>query len=80
MTVAEQWIQQGKKEGHQAGRQEGRQEGEAELLLWQLQEKFGPAVVERYREQIEQADEATIRTWSVCLLRAETIDVVFTDD
>ena len=67
MTAAEQWIEQ------------GRQAEGSELLLLQLQAKFGSTVVERYRKNIERANEATIRTWSIRLLTAETIDAVFAD-
>ncbi|MFP4146125.1 MAG: hypothetical protein ACLFSI_00230 [Halorhodospira sp.] len=58
-------------------RQEGRLEGEAGLLLWQLEQKFGQAATEPYRERLEQADEATIRRWSVNILTAERIEDVF---
>ncbi|MFP4649150.1 MAG: hypothetical protein ACLFMS_08165 [Halorhodospira sp.] len=75
MTVAEQWVQRGRQEGRQAGRQEG----EVELLLWQIRERFGSEAAERYRQQVEQADEAMIRTWSVRLLRAEAVEDVFAD-
>ncbi|MFP4147836.1 MAG: hypothetical protein ACLFSI_09025 [Halorhodospira sp.] len=66
--------------GIEKGRQEGRQEGEVELLLWQIREKFGSEAADRYRQQVEQADEAMIRTWSVRLLRAEAVEDVFTND
>jgi predicted transposase YdaD len=71
MTAAEQWIQQGERKGRQA-------EG-SELLLLQLQAKFDSTTVERYRERVERANEAAIRTWSIRLLTAETIDAVFAD-
>ncbi|MFP4147701.1 MAG: Rpn family recombination-promoting nuclease/putative transposase [Halorhodospira sp.] len=76
MTVAEEWIKRGKEQG----RQEGRLEAGGELLLMQLQDKFGSEAAERHRQQVEQADEAMIRTWSIRLLRAETVDEVFTAD
>lgn len=71
MTAAEQWIQQGE--------EKGRHEGEAGLLLWQLEQRFGPNGVAPYRERVEQASAANIRTWSGRLLTATTIDAVFTD-
>ena len=63
----------------QEGRQEGRLEGEAGLLLWQLQQKFGEAAAEPYRQRLEAADEETIKGWSVNVLTAEHIEDVFRD-
>ena len=47
------------------------------MLLWQLEDKFGPAATQRYRRQVEQADEAAIKQWSSRILRAETVEEVF---
>jgi len=64
MTVAEEWTQK----------------GQVSMLLLQLREKFGSEATKRYRQQVEQADEAMIRRWSIRFARAETIEDVFTDD
>ena len=61
------------------GRDEGRHEGEAQLLLWLLEEKFDAAAAQRYREQVEQAEETALRRWSLRILKAETADEVFTE-
>ena len=66
--------------GEERGVKRGRQEEGSELLLLQLQHKFGLEAAERYRQQVEQADETMIRTWSIRFVRAETIEEVFTDD
>ncbi|MBK1736239.1 transposase [Halorhodospira abdelmalekii] len=80
----EHWKQEGHKEGRQEGRQEGRKEGRleagGELLLLMLTDKFGSEAVQRYRDRLEGAEETMLRTWSIRLLRAETIDEVFADD
>ncbi|MFP4146126.1 MAG: hypothetical protein ACLFSI_00235 [Halorhodospira sp.] len=60
--------------------QQWKHEGEAGLLLWQLEQKFGQAATEPYRERLEQADEATIRRWSVNILTAERIKDVFGEE
>ena len=57
-----------------------RQEGEAQLFLWQLEDKFGASAAQRYREQVEQADEPALRRWSLRILKAETVEEVFSDD
>ncbi|MFP4184439.1 MAG: hypothetical protein ACLFRW_07655 [Halorhodospira sp.] len=70
----------GEERGLQKGRQEGRREEGSELLLLLLRDKFGSEAAERYRQRVEQADEETIRAWSIRVLRAETIEDIFTDD
>jgi len=62
------------------GLKKGRQEGEAQLFLGLLEAQFGSTAAQQYRQQVEQADEATIRDWSIRLLRAATLEDVFTDD
>ncbi|MFP4182959.1 MAG: Rpn family recombination-promoting nuclease/putative transposase [Halorhodospira sp.] len=77
----QQWKQKGLQEGLQQGRQEGLQEGrlegEAGMLVWLLEQKFGEGVAEPYRQQIDQADEGTIKHWSANTLTAERIEDVF---
>ena len=65
MTVAEEWIERGKKEG------------EAALLLRQIERKFGPEAAAAHQERIEQADTETLLAWSDRILTAETVEELF---
>ena len=71
MTVAEQWIQQGK--------DEGRQEGEALTLLRLIERKFGVDAKEAYRERVQQASDATLARWTDRILEAKQVEDLFTD-
>lgn len=51
MTIAEQWVQEGRQEGLNSERQ---------LLLRQLRRRFGEAVVERSRALLERVEETVI--------------------
>jgi len=75
MTVAEQWVQRGRKEG----RQEGRQEGEALTLLRLIERKFGAEAKEAYRERLEQASGKELARWTDRILEAERIEDLFAD-
>jgi len=66
-TFAERFIDQ--------GMQQGMQQGEAQLLLHQLQHKFG-ALPDQTRTRIESADSETLLEWSMRILTAATIDEV----
>jgi hypothetical protein len=64
MTIAEQWVQ------------EGRQEGEAKALLRRVQVKFGPpdpAVAAR----IAAAESAQVERWLERILTANSPDELF---
>ena len=76
-TFAERFEQKGLQKGIQQGIQQGRQKGEAELLLRQLQRKFGP-LSESLRQRIEGADTDTLLLWAERVLTAETLQEVFT--
>ena len=65
MTVAEEWMKQGRKDG------------EAKMLLRQLERKFGTEAAEACRERIEQADAETLLKWSERILTAEEPEAVF---
>ncbi|MGB5062933.1 MAG: Rpn family recombination-promoting nuclease/putative transposase [Candidatus Competibacter sp.] len=54
----------------------GHREGEAKLLREQLEYKFG-ALPKRIQQRLAEADEADLRTWSLRLLSAATLDEVF---
>ena len=73
MTVAEEWMKQGRLEGHK----QGRKDGEAEMLLRQLERKFGAEAAEACRERIAQADAETLLKWSEHILTAEEPEAVF---
>ena len=73
-------VSRARDEGIKEGERKGVQKGEVQLLLWQLDDKFGPAAEQRYRRQVEQADEPAIKRWSLRILKAETAEEVFSDD
>lgn len=62
MTLAEQFIQ----EGRQQGRQEGRQEGELALTLRLVKRKF-PTVVHRVEPAVRQLDEERLLAFGEAL-------------
>lgn len=68
------WTEQWKQEGLQ----EGRQKGEASMLLRMINNKFGLVSIE-IKEKIEQADCEVLLLWSDNLLKANTVDEVFSD-
>ena len=68
----DQWESQIREEG----RQEGRQQARAELLLQQLDFKFGTLSPE-IEEQVRAADSSRLLEWSTRILRAEHLEDVF---
>ncbi len=74
-TVKE-WKRDWKREGLAEGRAEGRVAGQRQLLLMQLNAKFGE-LSDEHKALIEAADEESLRTWSVALLTAESLEAVF---
>jgi len=59
-------------------RRQSRTEGEANLLLRQIQRRFGP-VDEATTQRIRSADSAHLETWSLNFVDAATLDDVFRD-
>jgi hypothetical protein len=59
------------------GIEKGYRQGEADLLLWQIENKFGADTAEALRERIESADNESMRRWSARILTAETPDAIF---
>jgi hypothetical protein len=57
------------------GKQIGIQVGEATMLLFLLENKFGP-ITDSIRKRVENADQDTLLRWSVNVLRGESIDDV----
>ena len=62
-------------EGRQEGRQEGRRQEAAEILLRQLQRRFGP-LPEAVQSRVEAADRATLEQWSDRVVSAPTLEAV----
>ncbi|MBK1633390.1 hypothetical protein CKO31_22080 [Thiohalocapsa halophila] len=65
---AERFIQQ--------GIEQGKRQGEAQVLLRQLERKFGP-VSANLRQRIQEADAETLLDCSERILTADTPDAVF---
>jgi hypothetical protein len=57
------------------GEQRGKQLGEAEMLLRQIERKFGPPS-ETVRHRITAADSETLLEWSDRILEARSLDEV----
>ena len=57
------------------GRQEGRRQEAAEILLRQLQRRFGP-LPEAVQSRVEAADRATLEQWSDRVVSAPTLEAV----
>ncbi len=69
VTSIERWALQ---EGHQKGHQEGLRE----VILAQLEEKFGP-LDDRVRRLVEKASQEQILLWAKKILTASTQDEIF---
>ncbi|MBS0359568.1 MAG: Rpn family recombination-promoting nuclease/putative transposase [Proteobacteria bacterium] len=84
MTIAEQFIEQGKKYGIQEGINrgidqgitQGIRQGQHTIFIRQLERKFS-LIPQAYQELIKQADEETLLSWSECILYAKTLEEVF---
>lgn len=70
-TFAERFVEQGRVEGHL----QGRQEGEAQVLLRQLQLKFG-GLSEQTIRQVRDADAEILLVWSERVITAASLDEV----
>jgi len=64
-----------RQEGQQIGQQIGIQLGEANMLLYQLEQKFGK-VPDDVRQRVRQADPDTLLRWSGRVLTEDSIDAV----
>ncbi|MBF0163080.1 MAG: DUF4351 domain-containing protein [Magnetococcales bacterium] len=65
-------------QGRQEGLQQGIQEGEANMLLRQLQRRFG-SVPDWARERIARADSASLEIWGERVLEPHSLKEVFGD-
>jgi Putative transposase, YhgA-like len=77
-AMLEKRLEEWSRQEREAGRQEGRQEGEAELLMAQLEQKFGP-LDEVSRRRILSADSNRLLEWGKRIIRAERLTEVFGD-
>jgi hypothetical protein len=83
-TIAEYWVEEGRKEGLQKGLQKGREEGReegreqtlAELLEELLAVRFGP-LSEPVRERLAGAEADDLRRWFRNALTATSLEAVF---
>ena len=73
-------VSRARDEGIKEGERKGVQKGEAQLLVWLLEDKFGVDAAQRYRRQVERANEPAIKRWSLRILKAETAEEVFSED
>ncbi|MBF0262326.1 MAG: DUF4351 domain-containing protein [Magnetococcales bacterium] len=71
-------LQIGERKGRQEGLQQGIQEGEANMLLRQLQRRFG-SVPDWARERIARADSASLEIWGERVLEPHSLKEVFGD-
>lgn len=73
-------LAEGRKEGREKGREEGRKkgriEGQASMLQSLLTHKFGP-LPESVQQRLESATAEDLQTWSLALLKANSLDEVF---
>ncbi len=74
--LVEKGVQEGIERGVKEGIEKGIEKGEADMLLWQLERKFGEVPLE-YRQRIDDADSTQLLLWGERILTAETIDDVF---
>ena len=68
-SFAERFTEQGLRQGLQIG--------EAEVLLRQIDRKYGAQLAATYRERIECADTETLLLWSDRILSADRIEDIF---
>ena len=65
-------------EGKAEGKVEGKVEGKADLLIKQLEVKFG-SLPESYIEKIKVADSDILSQWGINLMHAQLLEAVFKD-
>lgn len=74
MTIAEQFIEQGREQGIQQGREQGIREGERGMLLRQLRKRFGAQVDADTERRVAAASSEQIALWADRVLSAATLD------
>lgn len=73
-TAIKRWEREFKVEGRKQGRKEGREE----LLVHQIEQKFGP-LDRKTRARVHQADAARLLRWGRRILTAERLEEVFAE-
>ncbi len=76
VTFLDQIEEKGRLEGEKRGRQKGRQEGRRNALLELLAGRFGE-VSKEGKQRVLEADEETLRRWTLRVLDAASIEEVF---
>ncbi len=71
------YVTSAERSGIEKGQRIGYQKGEADLLLWQIEKKFGEVSANALRERVAAADSDTLRLWSERILTADTPDAIF---
>lgn len=74
-TVAE-WQEEWKRQGLEQGLEKGRKEGQANILLKQLEFKFGK-LNSKDRKRVQSADSKTLLNWGERILTANTMAEIF---
>jgi len=74
-SLAEQLIEMGEKMGFERGIELGIEMGQCEMLLWQLQQRFGPLPPEA-AQRISRAGLSDLERWARRVLTAPTLDDV----
>jgi len=72
----EEWKKNYREEGLQEGRQEGMHKGALQLLIRQLEKKFGKLPADIVA-QLDCADEKQIIFWSERILTADSLSDIF---
>lgn len=70
------WREEGLRAGREEGRLEGRQEGLREVVMRQLERKFG-LLDETIRRRVREADDETLLGWADRTLTADRLKDVF---
>ena len=83
VTIAERLgMQKGREEGRVEGREEGREEGrakgQADLLLRQIERRFGP-VPEAVTQRVRTAPVEQLELWALNFVDAPSLEAVFRD-
>ncbi|MBF0427399.1 MAG: DUF4351 domain-containing protein, partial [Magnetococcales bacterium] len=69
-------FQKAQTDGEQKGEQKGRQEGKAEMLLDQLQERFG-LLPDPVQKQVTSASLDDINAWARKIFKADSLQAIF---
>ncbi len=76
-TMAEAWLEEGVTKGFNKGLTRGRVEGKAEMLLRQMERRFGK-VPETVCARVSGASTDELDAWGDALLEAATLDEIMT--